>query len=539
MKRLATSETVYSHVPLPPDGRTLATTPPGYGMLVGLSALGLFLAWSLLPPLTMPNITLDAAEGLIWGRTFELGYAKHPPLQAWLLEGSRIVFGTGSFAHVWLSAACLVLAHIAVWRAARRFLDPMTAFWASAALQTIYFHNYAIPEFNPNVLQLPVFAFAGLFAIDALKQGRARDWLALGLVIGIGMYAKYSVALIAIAIAAFFIIDREGRKRLASPWPYAGAALAMLITAPHLVWMMESGGQTLGYVAARAQIAPGAIERAENVGELAANLLIGLPLALVLLLGRSRTRPAPDAVQRDGGRRLVYWLALGPLALTLLAVVLAGFRIKAAWLAPLWVWAPLAGFMLFNIRATGHSWRAGSAVIIAMAVLGLGAYVGNNLVRPYVSGKAMRVQFPGETLAKEVDSIWAANTNEPMRVVIGPTLKAGSVAHYSHFEPLVRVEDSDQANPWAPEALVDQAGAVILWDATSGGEALPPSIAHRRPEALYVKTLVLRQQTGANTPPARIGVALVPPLGGFHAPNRAKPPVIAPQDHTTRAWTRP
>ncbi len=498
-----------------PTTRNTQADPTGHDRLAFACLAGLFLAWAFLPPLTMPNITLDAAEGLIWGRTFELGYAKHPPLQAWLLGATHLVFGKGSFAHVWLSALCIVLTHLAVWRAARRFLDQRTAFWASAALQTIYFHNYALPEFNPNVLQLPVFAFAGLFAIDAFQRGRARDWLLLGLVAGIGVYVKYSAALIAVAIAAFFLVDREARRRLASPWPYAGAVLAILIAAPHLYWIYVSGGQTLDYVTERAQIAPDALDRAKNVGELLANMLIGLPLLLALLLGRpgkadmATLPPAPD------GRRIVYWLMLGPLALTLAAVAIAGFRIKAAWLAPLWVWTPLAGFLLFRVTADHRRWRIGAGVVIAMAVLGLGAYIGNNLARPYIAGKAMRVQFPGEALARHVDRIWSSRTSEPLRVVIGSTLQAGSVAHYSRFEPLARVDDSEAANPWAPETLIADAGAVILWDAPEGSTHPPAEIAQRRPGAIHVETLILPQQTGADTPPARIGVALLPPRGGF------------------------
>ncbi len=478
----------------------------------------LLFAWAILPPLTMPNIALDAAEGLIWGRNFELGYAKHPPLQAWLLEATHLIFGKGSFAHVWLSALCIVLTHFAVWRAALRFVDAKTAFWASAALQTIYFHNYALPEFNPNVLQLPIFAFAGLFAIDAFQRGRARDWLLLGLVVGIGIYVKYSAALLALTIAAFFLADSEARRRLALPWPYAGAILALLVAAPHLYWIYETGGQTLDYVAARAQIAPTAVERAESVLELLANMLIGLPLLLALMLGRPKkadrvANPAPA----PNGRRIAYWLMLGPLVLTLLAVVIAGFRIKAAWLAPLWVWTPLAGFLLFRISADQRRWRIGAGVVVAMTVLGLGAYIGNNLARPYISGKAMRVQFPGQALADNVDRIWASQTTQPLRVVIGPTLAAGSVAHYSRFEPLARVDDDEQANPWAPDTLIADTGAIILWDA-GDAEALPPEINARRPDAIYVETLTLPQQTGADTPPARIGVAVLPPRDGFQQP---------------------
>ncbi|MBI1340558.1 hypothetical protein GC169_10185 [bacterium] len=475
----------------------------------------LFAAWAFLPPLTMPNISHDAAEGLIWGRGWDLGYPKHPPLQAWLLEAARLVFGTGSFAHVWLSALCVAVCHLAVQRAGEYVLDPRTAFWASASLQTVYYVNYTTPEFNPNVLQLPAYALAGWFAIRVLTTGAARDWLVLGLVLGAGMYTKYSAALIAVSIAAFFLVDPEGRKRLMSPWPFAGAVLALLVFAPHLWWLATEGAPSLTYAVDRAQIAPSLPSRVANIGEFAGTMIaVSLPLALVIALSRERSkRPQPPSTFQpsDARRRLVFWLVLTPIATTACMALIAGFRIKAAWLAPFWTFAPLAAFLLFRVDAHAARWRGGRTVVVVMAALGLVAYLGVNTFRPYLQHKPMRIHFPGAALAEQVDAAWRERFDTPLKVVIGDTLAAGSAAHYSAFEPMVRVGDVETDNPWAPEAMVQASGAVILWDAGRFGDALPPEIAARRPTAQITRIVTLPHQTGADVPPARIGIAIVPP----------------------------
>lgn len=477
------------------------------------AAAGLFCLWAVLPPLTMPNIGHDAAEGLIWGRAWDLGYPKHPPLQAWLLEATRLLFGTSTFAHVWLSALCVAVMHLAVQRAGEEVTSPANAFWASAALQTVYYTNYTTPEFNPNVLQLPAWAAAGALALIALRRGGAW-WIALGAVLGAGMYAKYSVALVVAAIALFFLVDPGGRRRLASPWPYAGAAAALAVFAPHLLWLAGEGGTSVSYAVDRAQIAPGLAERFANIGEFAGtSLAVSLPLGAALWLGRER-RAAGGGGAADGdaaGRRLVVWLALAPFAFTALLALVAGFRIKAAWLAPFWTFIPLAAFLALGIDAGRRAWRRGAAVTAAMAMLGLGAYLAVNLWRPHMQGRPMRIHFPGAALAAEVDRLWAGATTAPLKVVIGDTLPAGSVGHYSRFSPLARVGDVEAVNPWVPEALIGAAGAVVLWDAAREGDALPSRISERRPSARVLAVVELRHQTSADVAPARIGVAILDP----------------------------
>src|SRR5262249_15098451 len=84
--------------------------------------LGLHLSvWTALPALLYPNLPLDLIEALTYGREWQLGYDKLPPLPWWLVELvhrlvgvdaayyalAQIAVGAG-FAVVWLAARPLV-----------------------------------------------------------------------------------------------------------------------------------------------------------------------------------------------------------------------------------------------------------------------------------------------------------------------------------------------------------------------------------------------------------------------------------------------
>ena len=60
-------------------------------------AFGIFLAvhllaWTALPALLYPNLPLDLIEALTYGREWQLGYDKLPPLPWWSVELLRAVW---------------------------------------------------------------------------------------------------------------------------------------------------------------------------------------------------------------------------------------------------------------------------------------------------------------------------------------------------------------------------------------------------------------------------------------------------------------
>jgi 4-amino-4-deoxy-L-arabinose transferase-like glycosyltransferase len=67
---------------------------------------------------------------------------------------------------------------------------------------TVYFNRLS-PEFNPKVIQLPVWCLACWSFYRAARFGRAADWLLLGLWLALAGYAKYSSLLLPPPMAAF------------------------------------------------------------------------------------------------------------------------------------------------------------------------------------------------------------------------------------------------------------------------------------------------------------------------------------------------
>src|SRR5262249_62040836 len=82
-----------------------------------------------------------------------------------------------------------------------------------------YFH-FTAAKFNHDVIQLPLWGLAGYAFHASLRRGRLAHWLLLGLVIGLALWAKYFVVVLAAPLALFLLLDRDARRSLATPGPW-------------------------------------------------------------------------------------------------------------------------------------------------------------------------------------------------------------------------------------------------------------------------------------------------------------------------------
>jgi hypothetical protein len=74
--------------------------------------------------------------------------------------------------------------------------------------------------------------------ISLLKTKDARWWLAIGAAIGLGMMTKLTMAFLVAGMVAG-VLFTPARRYLKSPWLWAGAAVALLIFLPNLLWMAQ------------------------------------------------------------------------------------------------------------------------------------------------------------------------------------------------------------------------------------------------------------------------------------------------------------
>src|SRR5262252_4156069 len=215
--------------------------------------------WTALPATLYPNLPLDLIEALTYGREWQLGYDKLPPLPWWLIEIAYQAFGV-DWAYYLISQITVLAAFALVWTLARRLVGPVGALVAVLIVDGLHYFNFTAPKFNHDVIQLPFWALAGVSFHAALRTGRLGHWAVLGVALGLAFWAKYFVVVLGLPLVVFMLIDPRARRCLATPGPYIAAAISLVIIAPHLVWLYESHWLPLSYAASRAKATSGLLD---------------------------------------------------------------------------------------------------------------------------------------------------------------------------------------------------------------------------------------------------------------------------------------
>jgi MFS family permease len=78
-------------------------------------------------------------------------------------------------------------------------------------------------------------------AARALQRDEPRHWLVVGLIGGVGLENKHLVAFLLGALVVGILFVPGARHHLRSPWAWGGAALAVALWVPNLVWQATHG----------------------------------------------------------------------------------------------------------------------------------------------------------------------------------------------------------------------------------------------------------------------------------------------------------
>lgn len=178
----------------------------------------------------------DEFDYMACGDHLQWGYVDQPPLIPFLIHLCRAVLGDSlrSIRFIPAVASSLLVVQTAVLArelGGRRYAMLLSAICAVIAPQ--YLSNGSL--LGTNCLEPNLWMGCAYFVILAIKRNDPRYWLWFGVVAGIGMEEKYSIAVFGLGVVVGLLLT-EQRRTFFNQWIWLGGVAAFLIFLPNLLW---------------------------------------------------------------------------------------------------------------------------------------------------------------------------------------------------------------------------------------------------------------------------------------------------------------
>ncbi len=310
-------------------------------------------------------LTNDEAYYVDWARHLQPGYLDHPPAVAWLIAVPLRLLGASPFS-VRLPALLLqTLALVLAASLARARAGERAALAVALGLQAAPLFSAGAALIAPDA---PL-AFAWVGTLWALQRAldRGPRWALLaGAFLGLGALSKLTAGMLGVALLAALLATRDGRRLLATPWPWLGACLAVALALPMLLWNASHGWPSFAFQASHG-LAGREFSALRLLASLGGQLGYVSPVLLVLSAG------AAWAALRARSDALLTALAFSALPVAAFFTVAAALTPNALphWPAPGWLSAML--LLCLSDEVGKRAWRWGLRVGFGELAIGLAA----------------------------------------------------------------------------------------------------------------------------------------------------------------------
>ncbi len=199
------------------------------------------------------DLEKDEAYQWLWSKHLALSYFSKPLGIALIQFAGTSLFGDTQFGIRFFSPLFAAILSVMMLRFIARQAGARPAFWLLLiviATPLLGIGTILMTIDPPLVLCWMWAVVAGWRA--AQPDGRTRDWLIVGLAMGLGFLCKYTAACQIACWAVFFALWHPARPHLRRPGPWLALLIFLICTLPVVIWNAQHDWSTLDEVAGNA-----------------------------------------------------------------------------------------------------------------------------------------------------------------------------------------------------------------------------------------------------------------------------------------------
>ena len=212
-----------------------------------LAVLAMLAGWRWWVASGLP-LSVDEAYYHAWSLTPDWGYWTKPPLIAWAIGSASAICGPTTACVRGVGVVAFTVSSWLIYLLSRSMgQSPSVSAAAGIGFATLPLTTFYGMVASTDSMLLLCWVLCMVCLWQALSN-RAWAWVGLGVFAGLGLLAKYSMAVLAPSVA-LVLLHPEWRRHWRRPGPYVAALIAVVVFAPNLLWNLTHGMPTLQHTA--------------------------------------------------------------------------------------------------------------------------------------------------------------------------------------------------------------------------------------------------------------------------------------------------
>ena len=194
------------------------------------------------------SLFVDEAQYWLWSREPAFGYYSKPPLIAWLVRLSTWLLGDGELGVKLPALLAYPMAALGLYRLGTAMKSARVGLIAAALFLSMPGQALGGWVLSPDALLLVAWSWSLWLLWMARTQQHMKWWIGLGIAIGLGALAKYTM-LVFVPMAAWVLWRARAATLVRGKGPWVALAIALLLIAPNILWNIQHQFETVRHTA--------------------------------------------------------------------------------------------------------------------------------------------------------------------------------------------------------------------------------------------------------------------------------------------------
>lgn len=183
------------------------------------------------------NMDLIAEEAYYWNYAnhLDFSYFDHPPMVAYLIKISTLIFGVNEFAVRVPAILCWGVAVYYCYKLTEE-INPNSGRYSWFLISILPFFFVQSVIITPDLPLIAAWSACLYYLYRVLVNDSDKDWYKLGISFGLGMISKYTIVLLIPATILYMATSKNKLKKFITPYPYIACGIALVIFIPVIYW---------------------------------------------------------------------------------------------------------------------------------------------------------------------------------------------------------------------------------------------------------------------------------------------------------------